>query len=808
VQRLAREHADRDEPGDHRRHPQTEGLFDHVLPAQTMPGVLRANGYVTATAGKVFHDLPGAVAPLIYDHVLSTRARPAERDPGNLDPTMETEPVGHYTGDEAGLQDALIVEAAGDFLRAYTPDPETAGLFLSVGLTRPHQPWIVPKRYFDLYPLDEIVLPDMPRGDLADVPEWGRRLVDAEEVAATVGAGEHARYVQGYLAAISFADAMLGRLLDALADSAIAEDTVVVLWSDNGYHLGEKEHFGKVTLWDEAARTLLLVADPAAAAMAGQERREVVSLLDLFPTVMDYAGVAPPAWQEGDSLRALIERGDAGGLRGTAVTQVGGSYSIRTETHRYTRYEDGSEELYDVAEDPIAAVNLAGDPAHARAKAAAAAALAEHLGGIGFLQNMTGAPARLEASAGERVLIAGPAPGDTLAGGDGDNVYFVTSPDTRILEAPGGGRDTVFAHGDFALPANLEVLTTLRGKDPDGATARVLTGNALGNAISVYGGRAVVDAAGGDDTVLGGDGADALAGGTGQDSASGGAGSDSLAGGAGADTLSGGPGEDLLDGREGDDILMGGPGDDTYRVSIGRDTIREGAEGGLDRLDVSPWGLADTTVRIQPGADGVGAAVVLTHAATGSRTAIASEAGAPGVERLVDGRLSWMLAPGSTAGSAAAETVLGSGGADRVEGLGGDDSVDGSGGDDSLHGAAGADTLSGGAGADVLAGGAGSDHFVFASAGGETAPGGPDRITDLQRQDRIVLVGLDTVAATAPDEAFRFVGSAPFSAPGELRVAWDGEATRLELNTDGDLAPETVVLVEGRHALSAGNFLL
>lgn len=336
--------------------PQTEGLFDHVSPAQTMPGVLRANGYVTATAGKVFHNLPGAVAPLIYDHVLSTRARPAERDPGNLDPTMESEPVGHYTGDEAGLQDALIVEAAGDFLRAYTPDPETAGLFLSVGLTRPHQPWIVPKRYFDLYPLDEIVLPDMPRGDLADVPEWGRRLVDAEEVAATVGAGEHARYVQGYLAAISFADAMLGRLLDALADSAIAEDTVVVLWSDNGYHLGEKEHFGKVTLWDEAARTLLLVADPAAAAMAGQERREVVSLLDLFPTVMDYAGVVPSAWQEGDSLRALIERGDAGGLRGTAVTQVGGSYSIRTETHRYTRYEDGSEELYDVAEDPIAAV--------------------------------------------------------------------------------------------------------------------------------------------------------------------------------------------------------------------------------------------------------------------------------------------------------------------------------------------------------------------------------------------------------------------------------------------------------------------
>jgi sulfatase-like protein len=303
-----------------------------------MPSVLRANGYVTATGGKVFHDLPDAMAPLIYDHVLSTREKPAERDPRNLEPTMTTQPVGHYVGDEAVLQDALVTDAASDFLRSYAPDLTKAGLFLSVGLTRPLAPWIVPKAYFDLYPLDEIVLPEMPPGDLADIPGWGLGLLNSEEVAATVGAGEHARYIQGYLAAISFADAMLGRLLDALADSAIAEDTVVVLWSDNGYHLGEKEHFGKVTLWDEAARTQLIVADPAAADTAGQVRQEVVSLLDLFPTIMDYAGVAPPAWQEGDSLRALVERGDAAGLRGHAVTQLGGSYSIRTETHRYTRY--------------------------------------------------------------------------------------------------------------------------------------------------------------------------------------------------------------------------------------------------------------------------------------------------------------------------------------------------------------------------------------------------------------------------------------------------------------------------------------
>jgi arylsulfatase A-like enzyme len=275
--------------------PQTEALFDHVSPGQTMPGVLRAHGYVTATAGKVFHDLPAAVAPQIYDHVLSTRGKPAERDPANLDPTMTTELVGHYTGDEAGLQDALIVEAATDFLRDYTPDPGKEGLFLSVGLTRPHMPWIVPKEYFDLYPLDEIDLPAMPPGDLADIPDWGRRLVGAEEVAETIGAGEHTRLVQGYLPAMSFADTMLGRLLDALAESAIADDTVVVLWSDNGYHLGEKEHFGKVTLWDEAARTQLIAADSAAADTAGQVRREVVSLLDLFPTIMDYAGVAPPA---------------------------------------------------------------------------------------------------------------------------------------------------------------------------------------------------------------------------------------------------------------------------------------------------------------------------------------------------------------------------------------------------------------------------------------------------------------------------------------------------------------------------------
>jgi arylsulfatase A-like enzyme len=320
-----------------------QSTLDYVDPAQTLPAQLGEAGYTTVNAGKVFHASPVGAFPPLYDTALSYGSLDgAERGRTDLVPTTSTVNAGVYTGDPANLGDAKNVARVEDFLAGYTPEPGSAGLFLSIGLTSTHSPRYVPQEYYDLYPLEDIVLPETPPGDLADISDFALQFINEEQFAEMVAVGDWPRFIQAYLACLSFMDDMLGRILDAIESSAIGGNTVVVLWSDHGFHLGEKTTTGKVSPWETAARAPLIIADPAAPSRAGAVEDQVVSGTDIYTTILDYAGVAKPAWADGESLVPLVQSDDATGLPGFAVTQIDGNFSFRTEQYRYIRYEEAA----------------------------------------------------------------------------------------------------------------------------------------------------------------------------------------------------------------------------------------------------------------------------------------------------------------------------------------------------------------------------------------------------------------------------------------------------------------------------------
>jgi len=361
--------------------PSTTGLYDNGhwwrpnLPdVVTMPVHFRNHGYRAVGAGKIFHHTAGNNPPYQWDDYLRLTFRndPWFRGSKLNYPWSEPGPppqgfpfsgvkgLGHEN-DWGSLDippedydDARTADYAVRFL-ARPPDRP---FFLACGLFRPHLPWYVPKKFFDMYPLESIRLPEVRADDLDDVPAEGRALAKARradfETIRSAKRWKHA--LQAYLASISFADAQVGRVLDALDAAGRAGDTVVVLWSDHGWHLGEKGHWHKSTLWEEATRVPLVIAAPGR--RPGVCTRPV-SLLDLFPTLNDLCGLAPIAAHDGVSLVPLLEDPARAWNRPAVVEYHRGNAAVRSERYRYIRYHDGGEELYDHQADPHEWHNLA-----------------------------------------------------------------------------------------------------------------------------------------------------------------------------------------------------------------------------------------------------------------------------------------------------------------------------------------------------------------------------------------------------------------------------------------------------------------
>ncbi|NLY02975.1 MAG: sulfatase [Rhodopirellula sp.] len=233
-------------------------------------------------------------------------------------------------------------------------------LFLAVGFVKPHLPWYAPRKYFDMFPLDSIVLPKVKPDDLDDVPAAGAKMARPEgDHAAVLAHNQWKQAVQGYLATIKFLDEQIGRLADAVDRSGRADDLVIVLWSDHGWHLGEKQHWRKFALWEEATRAPLAFIAPGVT-KPGSQCDAPVDFMSIYPTLIDLIGLGIPGHIEGPSLRPLLENPQVPWDRGAITTHGRGNHGVRDRQWRYIRYADGSEELYDHHQDPYEWKNLAG----------------------------------------------------------------------------------------------------------------------------------------------------------------------------------------------------------------------------------------------------------------------------------------------------------------------------------------------------------------------------------------------------------------------------------------------------------------
>ena len=364
---------------DHTKVKDNEAKFRDADPnIVTLPQIFRKNGYYAARVGKLFHyGVPGQIGtnglddPASWDHVVNPRGRDKTDEdlvvsikPGSgLGATLSWLADG---GKDEEQTDGKSATAAIKLLEEHKDGP----FFLAVGFYRPHTPYVAPRKYFDAYPLDRILLAQNPPDDRADIPP-AALTTHAGEPTITEDQQRHA--IQGYDAAITFMDAQVGRLLDALDRLKLADRTVVVFLSDHGYHLGEHGLWQKRSLFEESARVPLIVAQPGHKAN-GMPCLRLAELVDVYPTLAELCGLTPPANLDGRSLVPLLDD-PLQPWKNAAYTEVTRKVgddrflgrSIRTERFRYTEWDEGRRgvEFYDHSTDPNEFRNLAADPGFA-----------------------------------------------------------------------------------------------------------------------------------------------------------------------------------------------------------------------------------------------------------------------------------------------------------------------------------------------------------------------------------------------------------------------------------------------------------
>ena len=346
--------------------PSTSGVYQNrsdwrpVIPEDLpLTTAFRRGGYYVCGAGKIYHE--AFRRPSEWDDYLES----AGEDPVPKGDTgvegIRFAPLD--CGDE-DLREWKIVNYAIEQLRRKHDKP----FFLAAGLHKPHMPWNVPRKYYDMHPLDAIELPPYREDDLADLPPAAVGMAKPDgDHAAIFASGRWKDAIQGYLAAISYCDAMVGRLLDALAKSAYRDNTLICFWSDHGWHLGEKHHWRKFTLWEEATRAPFIWVVPGLTKSNARCDRSV-DFMCIYPTLMDLCGLPSPPHVEGASIRRLLADPSAPWDTPAVTTFKFQNHTVRTEGWRYIRYADGGEELYDEANDPYEWHNLAGLPQFAEKK--------------------------------------------------------------------------------------------------------------------------------------------------------------------------------------------------------------------------------------------------------------------------------------------------------------------------------------------------------------------------------------------------------------------------------------------------------
>lgn len=360
--------------------PATTGIYGHVndndiksandkaAESTYLSEYFRQHGYYTAAVGKVFHQRVADNSFDIYGGRLKGFG-PRQPDGRKWDDPRTNTDWGPFPEKDEQMPDYDAAHWLADQLAIDHDKP----FFMAGGFLRPHAPWNVPKRWFDMHPLEHIQMPPYLRNDLDDVPEIAKQISEHPMMPTTEWAienGEWRNIVQGYLASVSFVDYCVGIVLDALENSVHANDTAVVLWGDHGYHIGEKDKFAKMTLWDRATRTPLIIMPPKSQLKNGEQQvtNQPVSLLDLYPTLIKMCGLPENPQNQGVDISPLLSNPKLD-LAHAAVTTYGpNNHAVKTERYRYIRYENGSEELYDHYSDANEWHNLANKPEYAELK--------------------------------------------------------------------------------------------------------------------------------------------------------------------------------------------------------------------------------------------------------------------------------------------------------------------------------------------------------------------------------------------------------------------------------------------------------
>jgi arylsulfatase A-like enzyme len=327
----------------------------HELGTKLLHSYFADQGYKTMAVGKICHG-----------HVPSGSVDMSGRRGGFATGTGKVARNWHQkrtSTDWAAIpeSDELLPDhKAADWAVSRLEEKHDKPFFLMVGFLRPHVPWYVPQKWFDLYDKEKITLPPYRKDDLDDIPQSGLDISILSQMPRTEWAIQNDQWrniLHAYLACISFSDHQVGRVLDALDKSPYRDNTIVVLWSDHGYHMGEKNTFQKHSLWERSTHVPMVIAGPGIKPELRCDR--VVSLLDLYPTLVDMAGLPANKTNEGRSLVPLINTPDRPWPHPAIVSWKQNSFAVVDEQYRYIRYGDGSEELYDSTNDPNEWTNLA-----------------------------------------------------------------------------------------------------------------------------------------------------------------------------------------------------------------------------------------------------------------------------------------------------------------------------------------------------------------------------------------------------------------------------------------------------------------
>ncbi|MFC1736677.1 sulfatase-like hydrolase/transferase [Candidatus Hydrogenedentota bacterium] len=457
--------------------PSTSGIYSGgswraspaLASAVTIPEHFSAHGYNSVGVGKIFHS--GQNDPSAWDEYGPPGSYGPINPPGfplnGIDGAVWLD-WGPVSSTDEEMPDGQVATWGINKIN----ETHTKPLFLAMGFHRPHTPLYAPQSYFDMYPLGSIILPTVNESDLDDVPERGVQFAMAGspwpegDYAKIKSEGKQKEAVQAYLACVSFVDAQIGRVLDAWNASALSDNGTVVLWSDHGWHLGEKLHWRKNTLWEEATQSVLIIKSSEVTS-PGDECAKAVGLIDIYPTLIELCGLNPKSELEGESIVPLLTDSLTTWNSAALTTRGFKNHSVRGEQWRYTQYYDGDEELYDHDTDELEWTNLAENPSYDSIKEQMAAFMPTyprepgapfdgngHTIVNGYAEDM-GTPWTTFTWDPDTIWNGGAPTGVPLPGSD--TVVDPTDSSNHVIELHGGGSHRIVG-----------ACTTLTGVNPSG----------------------------------------------------------------------------------------------------------------------------------------------------------------------------------------------------------------------------------------------------------------------------------------------------------------------------------------------------